>query len=997
MSFFDKLTGRVTDFLDDVLLPDELRTTVLRAQKAVENQAWDEALRLLDQLDERKPGLRLSWELRGESLLGLSRYEEAAEAYQKALASRPDPRALRSLATALEHMGDWRAARGVLREALHRDPNAEDRYQIHRALGRIHLSMNRADKAVRELRKALRVARNQRDWPDERRANAAVALTSALLVRNEPEEARRTLEEFFDERTPPHELSQEALRVLGQLLLSQERASQALVCHEELLRRDPDDITARLDAGRAALQLDQPQRALDLLASIDPQNSPLHFEILATTARAELALSNPQRALTRALEVLDERPRHLDALATAGWSLLALSQQSQEAPEESAALLQRAEVWFDRLRAVKPSSWEALHGLGRCRSAREDYLSARRLLGASLELGAGPEVTLDLSEAVLASREPATAVVLLSDLMSTPRAHADIAFQQRASALLEQAYKALAVPIALPAQDCLDLAQMTAGLRQLRDYIAQTPRLVSFLSRVQEILHGLDTPLSIAIMGEFNAGKSTLVNAFVGEAILPTGVLPTTAHINILRFGARRVAQLHKRDSSIQEMGYREVKKAVKRDDRSRTIAHIEYLHPHPDLRRIHFWDTPGFNALDPDHELHAREALEKAEAIFWLLDAGQALTDSEFQRIETITNAHDRLLIVLNKVDRLGQGQARSQGVEEILAHVREHLGEKVLGIFPISGLEGLKARQNEDKTLLEGSGITPFLDKVETDIFDRTARLKTLDAHEKLGALLTEIQSHTQTQAERFEARYEPIETLRQGVLTQKEDLYHKLLDEERSILRGSMDMLLNIAVREIDDALQPASGLVDVLLTRMELDREDIQFVLSLIEERFDDLLGRSCHRLMRSLQDDEQRLVESFDALLDVLEPADVRALSRRLEAWLAETSALRLLLTERVYGRYRAVAQGRLSAPGAENIVKRAAQRDIDETEQKQTLTQLLPAVEQDMMEDLQQWGQEYFSAALRLCDVIRGDLQVMSIQSKALTTGLHIPPTHEHA
>ena len=48
-----------------------------------------------------------------------------------------------------------------------------------------------------------------------------------------------------------------------------------------------------------------------------------------------------------------------------------------------------------------------------------------------------------------------------------------------------------------------------------------------------------ERPLRVAVVGEFNAGKSTFLNALLGEDVAPTGVLPTTAtlHVGVYAFG----------------------------------------------------------------------------------------------------------------------------------------------------------------------------------------------------------------------------------------------------------------------------------------------------------------------------------------------------------------------------------------------------------------------------------------------------------------------------
>src|SRR6185436_3202358 len=68
-------------------------------------------------------------------------------------------------------------------------------------------------------------------------------------------------------------------------------------------------------------------------------------------------------------------------------------------------------------------------------------------------------------------------------------------------------------------------------LRALRDLSRELDRL-DVLGRVEALAVERERPLRVAIVGEFNAGKSTFINALLGEDVAPTGVLPTTATLH---------------------------------------------------------------------------------------------------------------------------------------------------------------------------------------------------------------------------------------------------------------------------------------------------------------------------------------------------------------------------------------------------------------------------------------------------------------------------------
>ena len=56
------------------------------------------------------------------------------------------------------------------------------------------------------------------------------------------------------------------------------------------------------------------------------------------------------------------------------------------------------------------------------------------------------------------------------------------------------------------------------------------------ISLLREALKQLDQPFLVVIVGEFNSGKSTVINALLGTRFLAEGILPTTNEISVLKF-----------------------------------------------------------------------------------------------------------------------------------------------------------------------------------------------------------------------------------------------------------------------------------------------------------------------------------------------------------------------------------------------------------------------------------------------------------------------------
>lgn len=201
----------------------------------------------------------------------------------------------------------------------------------------------------------------------------------------------------------------------------------------------------------------------------------------------------------------------------------------------------------------------------------------------------------------------------------------------------------------------------------------------------------LARPLTIAIMGEFSAGKSTFVNALLGEAVAPMGVLPTTTTINVFRRGSTGGARVHYRDGRIATLAPDGVHDFLHGLDSERAtqIRHVEIERTGSRMGEAAVVDTPGLNALDPFHEQVAREFLDEADAVIWLFSATRTGAATEVGMLESLRAGGRRVLGVLNKVDTLEDDEKK-----ELADYLREQLGEVLVDVVPLCARDALEHR---------------------------------------------------------------------------------------------------------------------------------------------------------------------------------------------------------------------------------------------------------------------------------------------------------------
>ncbi|HXE56810.1 MAG TPA: dynamin family protein [Gemmatimonadales bacterium] len=200
------------------------------------------------------------------------------------------------------------------------------------------------------------------------------------------------------------------------------------------------------------------------------------------------------------------------------------------------------------------------------------------------------------------------------------------------------------------------------------------------LRRLAEAREQLEGLFLLVVAGEFNSGKSSFINALLGERVLPEGVTPTTDRINLLHYGPE-VAE-STRGSGI-----------------------LERTHPTELLREITIVDTPGTNAVLRRHEELTRDFVPRADLVLFITSADRPFTESEREFLALIREWGKKILFVVNKIDLLSDPLER----EEVLVYVRDNaaalLGEAP-ELFGVSARQGLAARLRDDEARWEASG---------------------------------------------------------------------------------------------------------------------------------------------------------------------------------------------------------------------------------------------------------------------------------------------------
>ncbi len=188
---------------------------------------------------------------------------------------------------------------------------------------------------------------------------------------------------------------------------------------------------------------------------------------------------------------------------------------------------------------------------------------------------------------------------------------------------------------------------------------------------LKQSIRQLDELFLLVIVGEFNAGKSAFINALLGQSLLKEGVTPTTAEVNILKYGEKNERQ-------------------VIEPHLHAIFAPAEMLH------YINIVDTPGTNAIIQEHQTITEDFVPRSDLVLFITSADRPYTESERQFLAQIKDWGKKVVIVVNKIDIFETDDDLEQVIDFVQHNTRQLLDTDI-HIFPISARKALRAKQGD------------------------------------------------------------------------------------------------------------------------------------------------------------------------------------------------------------------------------------------------------------------------------------------------------------
>ncbi|MEM9265191.1 MAG: dynamin family protein [Cyanobacteria bacterium P01_F01_bin.13] len=319
-------------------------------------------------------------------------------------------------------------------------------------------------------------------------------------------------------------------------------------------------------------------------------------------------------------------------------------------------------------------------------------------------------------------------------------------------------------------------------LHTLQDSFDLTQPLADLSTTTQSLRQGV---FRLMVLGDMKRGKSTFLNALLGEPLLPSNVNPCTALLTVLRYGPTAQATVYFNDNGSEQLDIDTftqrytIDPAETRQLESATpfanVSHAVIHYPLPLLQDgVEIVDSPGLNDTEARNKL-SLGYIQNCHAILFMLRATQPCTLAERRYLNNyLQNKGLSLFFLLNAWDHIKESlldpddpdelaQAESRLHQVFYNTLKEYCNNYDQRVFPISALQVLRQRFKAPEKPIQDPGFSRFLTTLDQFLIH-----------------------------ERAQAEFQPVVTLSQRILaelTEKIELRQMLLAQSVAELKHNI----------------------------------------------------------------------------------------------------------------------------------------------------------------------------------------------------------------
>ena len=276
-------------------------------------------------------------------------------------------------------------------------------------------------------------------------------------------------------------------------------------------------------------------------------------------------------------------------------------------------------------------------------------------------------------------------------------------------------------------EQLIDLCEKTLAYAQTKDFPDATKDIKFSLDNLRNDI------FDVVVCGEVKKGKSSFINAIIGERILPVDTKVATSQAFRIVNSNKQAFYLVFTDGTKQEVERDDLENygsQVRIDKNGEPITFgkiVDYMEVHTPIpflpQSVVLVDTPGLGAIYANHATVTKRHLAKASAVIFILDPTNPITEPEISFLNEVTGITPNVLLVMTKQDNYDEEYINTQINRDAEILVEKGFKEKIsaneIKILPMSStllydVKNADLEADEQKIFYEAS----FFDNVKTEL---------------------------------------------------------------------------------------------------------------------------------------------------------------------------------------------------------------------------------------------------------------------------------------